>query len=200
VRTIDGLEDPVRPWVPCPEGVGWLANCAKFRDRFPTSLLWPGHTEVYLGSDQGGFIIRPTHAQVRCMYHADGTTMSKGGNPCLESCAEPGAKWWRCSWPPTALQRMMEAQNPATHNEVVLDSDAWVNNLPHTIEAFFAVQWAEELYGPPRFYIRPENQRIAQLRREYLDEYGLADDQVPLLLYDAAATPPWSGFRGAALD
>ena len=194
VRTIDGLEDPVQPWMPCASGEKWLAMCSRFNNRFPTSLLWPGHTEIYRGSDQGGFVLRSTEARVQCAYHADGTTMSKKDNPCPEFCTAPGAKFWRCAWPPTALHQMMENQKPDSHNEVVLDSSTWVEHLPRTIEAFFAVRWGEAMYGPPRFFIRPEKQRISQLHRDYLELYGLTHELVPLLLYDPAAMPPWSVF------
>lgn len=191
MRTIDGLEDPVRPWMPCPTDVKWLAMCARFRDRFPTSLLWPAHTAVYRGSDQGGVVIRPADARALCAYHGDGTTMSKGGNPCPEFCTEPGAKWWRCAWPANALQRMMENQDSAAHNEVVLDSSTWVSNLPHTVEAFFAVRWPAELLLPPHYFQPVSKQRVHRLHQEYLHEYGLSSAEVPLLVYDAARTPPF---------
>ena len=199
IRTFDGLEDPVVPWQPCPLGVGWLAMCARFRDRFPTSLLWPQHVNIYKGVDQGGMVIRAADAQPRCSYHMDGTTMSKGGEPCLESCANPGAKWWRCSWPAGMIQRMMEAQPTDSHNEVVLDASNWVANLPHTIEAFFAVRWPDDLIASPTLhYQRAENQNVHQKHREFLEKYGLTSDDVPLLLYDVrdGRSPPFSMWSG----
>ena len=187
------------PWQPCPLGVGWLAMCARFRDRFPTSLLWPQHVNIYKGVDQGGMVIRAADAQPRCSYHMDGTTMSKGGEPCLESCANPGAKWWRCSWPAGMIQRMMEAQPTDSHNEVVLDASNWVANLPHTIEAFFAVRWPDDLIASPTLhYQRAENQNVHQKHREFLEKYGLTSDDVPLLLYDVrdGRSPPFSMWSG----
>ena len=123
--------------------------------------------------------------------------MSKGGNPCAESCTLPGAKWWRCAWPADALQRMMEAQDRASHNEVVVDSSSWVDNLPHTVEAFFAVKWPAELLEAPHYFQRPENQRVVQLHRDYREEYGLTSADVPLLLFDASRSPPFSIMPGS---
>ena len=165
--------------------------CARFSDRFPTSLLWPGHTAIYRGSDQGGVILRPAEASARCAYHSDGTTMSKGGNPCPSFCTDPGAKWWKCAWPLDALQRMMEAQDPVAHNEVVLDAQAWVDHMPHTVEAFFAVRWPAELLQPPHYFQPVEKQRVRQIRRDFLEMYGVASDEVPLLVYDASRSPPF---------
>ena len=181
----------MRPWRPCPEDQKWLAMCARFRDRFPTSVLWPGHLAVYRGIDQGGMIVRAAGARVRCSYNADGTTMSKKGSPCAEWCTDPGAKWWRCSWPPDALKRMLEAQDTTSYNEVVLESSFWLDHLPDTVEAFFAVRWPDEMLGPPHDFNPPDKQNVLQARRDYLQEYHLASEDVPLLLYDAARSPPF---------
>ena len=74
------------------------------------------------------------------------------------------------------IQRMMEAQPTDSHNEVVLDASNWVANLPHTIEAFFAVRWPDDLIASPTLhYQRAENQNVHQKHREFLEKYG-ADD------------------------
>ena len=81
------------------------------------------------------------------------------------------------------------------HNEVVLDSSVWVNALPHTIQAFFAVKWPAEMIGPPHDCLPVASQRVHELHRDYLRDYGLTRDQVPLLVYDAARTPPFRELR-----
>lgn len=101
---------------------------------------------------------------------------------------------WKCAWPPDAIQRMMELQDAQSHNEIVLDSQFWVDRLPHTIEAFFAVRWPDDLLGPPHYLQRPEKQRIGELHSSFLREYGLDNDDVPLLLFDGARSPPFSTF------
>lgn len=112
MRTFDGLEHPRRPWEPCPVGQGEFSMCSRYRDRFPSSLVWPGHTGIY---GECGVVIRPSAVRVRCAYSKDGTTMSKQGDPCPFDCTRPGAKLWRCAWPPNRLQTMMENQVATPH-------------------------------------------------------------------------------------
>lgn len=186
MRAFDGLENPWRPWEPCPQDNPSLAMCARFADRFPTSLVWPGHTSVYTGNGDGGLIIRPDAFKAhsppfKCAYHGDGTTMSKGNEPCPELCTSPGAKWWRCAWPPNHLQRMMEAQKPEDHNEVVLDTSVWVASLPATIEAIYAVPYGDDSHA-----------RARGVHRDYLERYGLSAKDVPLLMYRFDQSPPFS--------
>lgn len=176
MRAFDGLEFPPQPWLPCPPNVGWLAMCARYRDRFPTSLLWPGHTEVYFGLGQGGMVIRATVASARCLYHKDGTTMSKKGDPCPFDCTSPGARLWQCAWPPTMLKTMLEHQGSEEHNEVVLDAEPWVTALPETVEAF---------YTTPD-YAWADHERVRQVAADYRRVYGLSAEEVPIVLYDPA--------------
>ena len=77
----------------------------------------------------------------------------------------------------------------------MLDSAFWVNGLPHTIEAFFAIQWPAELVGPPHYHLPPSQQLVSEVRRNYLREYGLSSADVPMLLFDAARSPPFSLMR-----
>ena len=173
MRAFDGLEFPPQPWLPCPPDVGSLAMCARYRHRFPTSLLWPGHTEVYFGLGQGGMVIRATSASAHCAYHRDGTTMSKAADPCPFDCTSPGAKLWQCAWPPTMLKTMMQHQDSAEHNELVLDAATWVAALPATVEAFYATPGSDQ-------------ERVRQAAADYRREYGLGAEEVPIVLYDPA--------------
>ena len=86
---------------------------------------------------------------------------------------------------------MLEAQDTTSYNEVVLESSFWLDHLPDTVEAFFAVRWPDEMLGPPHDFNPPDKQNVLQARRDYLQEYHLASEDVPLLLYDAARSPPF---------
>ena len=178
VRSFDGLEYPNKPWLPCPKDQPRLHMCAALSDRFPASLIWPEHTEVYKGTGEGGLVIRAQAANIRCSYHGDGFTMSKKGDPCPIYCDEPGAKLWKCAWRSNQLSKMMDA-NDGSHNEVVLDSVAWVEALPSTIEAVFAVAGEAQA-------------RARQIHQDYLRTYGLTEEVVPLLIYDPRGWPPFS--------
>ena len=50
MRAFDGLSNPGREWEPCVK--------YKSPNRFPTSLAFPGHTDIY-SNGPGGWIIRP---------------------------------------------------------------------------------------------------------------------------------------------
>lgn len=184
VRVFDDLTDPERPWLPCPRDKPWLAGCARFSDHFSASLVWPGHTEVYT-TGRGGFVLRPTAVRQVCFYHMDGTTMSKAGNPCPEFCTSPGARMWRCAWPPPQMQQGMNIQRGEDHNEIILDAATWVHNLPHTIEAVFTIPTND-----PRS--KEEARRVHQ---KYLRDTGLRVEDVPFLLYDKTKTIPFTELR-----
>lgn len=174
MRAFDGLELPYKPWMPCPTNVGPLHMCSKYRDRFPTSLVWPGHTVVYLGLGQGGLVIRPSCAFPRCMYHGDGTTMSKPDDACPELCTTPGAKLWRCAWPKDQLKSMLEHQQADQHNELVLEASEWVSRLPATVEAIFSVPKAAT----------SNHERARTAARDFRNNYGLSATELPVVLYD----------------
>ena len=79
IHVWDQLEDPKAPWQPCLRD-----NCKRFErgrlDRLPSSLVYRrmpnrGKNEsIPMFSDglRGGLILRPTAAQIRCAYPADG--------------------------------------------------------------------------------------------------------------------------------
>lgn len=181
VRVFDDLTDPARPWLPCPKDVPWLASCARFSDHFSASLIWPGHTEVYT-TGRGGFVLRPEAVRPMCFYPGDGYTMSKAGRPCPELCSSPGARMWRCAWPPAQMSRGMEMQKGEDHNEMVLDAESWVRNLPRTVEAIFAIPTHNS----------KSTEEARQVHSNYLKEHGLTVADVPLLLYDKTKSVPFS--------
>ena len=188
VRAFDGLEYPLKPWLPCPKDQPWLRMCASKADRFPTSLLWPQHTETYKGkgTGMGGVVIRPHAAKIKCSYHGDGFTMSKGGEPCPESnyCDQPGSRMYKCSWRASQLMSMMEHSDGSSHNEVVLDSQAWVEELPSTIEAIFLVDGDDEA-------------KVRKIHQDFMRDYGLTVEAFPLLRYDPKGWPPFERFNHA---
>ena len=62
------------------------------------------------------------------------------------------------------------------YNEVIVDSAAWVKNLPHTILAVYMFKGAESSAS--------ENSR--GVHAHFLKYYGLTFDQVPLVTYDSS--------------
>ena len=106
-----------------------------------------------------GLVINPELSALRCSYPNDGAT-KKSPHGCGSFCKVDKNIWDRpnpkvCSHQPlrpdqlTIMLRnyawrvrtdLCHGGNGGTcYNEVVLDSGPWVDNLPHTIEAFFYV-------------------------------------------------------------
>lgn len=185
VRAWDGLSAPGRPWEPCEEN----QFCARYRDRFATSIIYPGHPETYAS---GGFILRPEMMDLNCAYSADGGSQGVHCDPprktpeCSPGCkrwCEPsrGVKNWGCAWHPQNLKEMIEQQkilSPAGgYNEVILDAEAWVRNLPQSIMAVFVHKNAK--------LADVENSR--SVHANFLQRYGLTSDATPLVTYDIEA-------------
>ena len=76
MRAWDGLNAPGRPWAPC------QANqfCARYRDRFATSIIYPGYGDVY-ATEGGGLVIRPEEVELNCAYYSDGGSQGAICNP-----------------------------------------------------------------------------------------------------------------------
>jgi formiminotetrahydrofolate cyclodeaminase len=80
------------------------------------------------------------------------------------------------------MSRGMEIQKGEDHNEMVLDADSWVRNLPRTVEAVFAIPTHD-----PK-----STEEAKQVHRNYLKEHGLTAADVPMLLYDKTKSVPFS--------
>mmetsp|Transcript_47401 Transcript_47401/g.106896 ORF Transcript_47401/g.106896 Transcript_47401/m.106896 type:complete len:188 (-) Transcript_47401:158-721(-) len=173
---------------------GRALSCGKFGDRFPSTLLYPGQTDIY-SKGEGGFVINPSGVAILCSYDHDGLTMKPEklchppgvSNTCIPGCGTercPEDKFWRCAYPADRLQLMMESHQARTgrakdHNEVVLNADVWVSNLPRTIEAIFYLQSSNDAY----------RQRAEGVHSAFLDAYGVTAAITPLVLFDPSRWP-----------
>lgn len=114
IRGWDGLSADGMPWMPCTPG----QFCERYRDRFATSIIYPGHPDVYAN---GGFVLRPEELDMNCAYYSDGG--SQGGvclprgrsAACTPGCkrwCDParGVKNWGCAWGPEHLREMLIQQ------------------------------------------------------------------------------------------
>lgn len=86
VRQFDMLEDPERPWLPCPR-VGPHSWCKAQADRWAASLVHALNHE--LSSTQGGLVLAPT-ITLNCAYAADGNSMH-GSKSCAHTYSEADA-------------------------------------------------------------------------------------------------------------
>ena len=62
-------------------------------------------------------------------------------------------------------------------NELVLDSERWERNLPHTISAVFYPEYAGG----------PQQARAREVHAAFLQRYQLSASVVPLVVYDPIA-------------
>ena len=140
----------------------------------------------------GGIIVSPT-IRLQCAYGDDGSSYRAPDAGCYhEFCSKDDV--WRggkdghpCgfgsdvqrSWHPEDLDTMLRLYNRHSqpfkwpsfysgYNELVYGHEEWNSHLPHTIEAFVGT-----------------GALAREQRRGFIDAYGLRDDEVPLLAFDA---------------
>lgn len=75
----------------------------------------------------------------------------------------------------------LDAEWLQSYNEIILESESWVANLPHTLEAVFV------LLGSDRAF----QQRARKVHASLISEYNLSVDELPLLAYDPQAKEPF---------
>lgn len=167
LHQFDAMEDPQRPWRPCPEvnSRGEISQCAFLRDRMSAASISAGedpkyrqsHIQLFAGGT-GGVLLRPSATKVLCGYAGDGGTRGKvcaqiGMMNCIPGCIATEWDTW-CSadeskavdgwcdgrpWKVAELGTMLRrhASRMSSYNEIVVDSRAWIDRLPSSIEAFF---------------------------------------------------------------
>ncbi|KAF4697788.1 hypothetical protein FOZ60_000133 [Perkinsus olseni] len=118
---------------------------------------------IVFSVDIGGIIYNPYKNKAMCVYSEDagsddrtnrGCGCHQNDPDCLargtnNSCVldlKAGVKDLDvCWWGPENLKKMMRLQSFSMYNEVVLDTDPWRENLPHSIDAFFYIPGAAQL-------------------------------------------------------
>lgn len=198
VRQFDSLDDPARPWLPCPLK-GTQSWCAKFSDRWATSIISNRARVLYFETDfnkdnghsgVGGLVLSPD-VQIYCAYADDGNSMDPGkvcrplggdGHRCIPGCYPHGEECadvqreWMCSYPPTQLREALAAhirRGAGKNNEIVTSTRSVVASLPESIMAFFF------LAGGPAGQFR----RVSDVRSAFLRDYAwLPEGRRPPLL------------------
>jgi len=153
----------------------------------------------------GGVVVSPD-VPIMCAYGDDGSTW-RAPYGCYDSFwCDPANVWYGdydsnghkpCgfggrdqvshAWQGKHLGKMLELyrhhsqpyRSPgfySGYNELVYASNSWNPRLPHTVEAFFYVRGQDwDRNGP-----------TAEKHRQFLRQYGLTTDDVPLLSFDPA--------------
>jgi len=184
MRSWDGISAHGQPWLPCRLN----EHCARYSDRFATSIIYPGHPETYAA---GGLVLRPEEIELNCAYASDGGSQGVVCDPpgrqagCSPGCkrwCDParGVRNWGCSWPPEHLRDMIEQQKVLEpnggYNECIVDAASWVKHLPRTIMAVF-VQ-----YGASSRDVDTSR----SVHKNFLARYGVSADETPFVTYDVS--------------
>ena len=157
--------------------------------------------------NRGGLLLHPDHVQLDCLYGIDGATyhLDNPHNPgCTDAFCDArhmtDQNGGFCSfsgypvlaWAPRdlklALDLHLEHGNgwtaPAFHsgyNELILNSPKLNEKLPQSIMGFFSIKGQSPVTDDLGYGI---NINVVDAHRQFLAEYGLTEDRVPMLELD----------------
>lgn len=194
-------------------------KCKSSNARVSASLIRKGFSNVW-SVGQGGFVVNPTRAVVKCAYARDGHSCATPTG-CDPWCSSGQRKFFGCAYPAPQLYDALseQVQRYASvaalppeeeafgqyqllghlqdrYNEVVLDATAWTEALPYIIEAVV-------LHAHASFAQQAATRAVhAQLLSSFPVLQGRwvvvkgrwqrdTRTSLPLLVYDAAASPPF---------
>ena len=151
----------------------------------------------------GGVIVSPSHAHVRCAWSSDSGSMDRresgcgchettAGNVTPAACNASCASAWvqehggQCSWGPREISSMLAQmyQFHFVYNEVIVDPQAWIANLPDTIVAF----WYAHNH-PARPCDASCVNNTVHAYTGFIETYPEAKGRVPLLALDVHGGP-----------
>ena len=162
------------PWMPCDSG--WCKNASRW---LSTSVINAAH---HPGLSDGGMILKPGATQVLCSHYRDFESLHDG---CATDVNKhDGAAFHDQPFPPDDLKGMLQASLTYTqaYNEVLVDGKVYVDNLPHSVAAFYY-----GLLGSDDNWPRVH---ATQMYVAFLDFYKLGEDQLPLVQFDLGAADP----------
>ena len=198
IRQLDTLDEPGKPWLPCP--LGGASWCAKFSDRWATSIVNRDARVTYFetlhggnAGGVGGLVLSPA-VQIFCAYADDGNSMDQNkvctplggdGRNCIPGCYPVGQQCadmrrdWLCSYPPSQLRDALEAQRTRDggllkNNEIVVSTKSVTDLLPNSVEAFFIVRGSAS----------DERQKVLAAHAAFLRAYPRMPSPPPLLYMD----------------
>mgnify|MGYP006950465998 CR=1 FL=1 len=137
-----------------------------------------------------GVVIRPdsTGGLIRCAYPRDGNSMNTEPHGCGWGSMQPDqfAEMMRASQSnayqsacaPSWLPPSAEDRSGCRYNEIVLDGYVWKQRLPFLVEAiFYPVGGHVDAW-------EGDANRAREIQRNFVEAYGLALPDAPLLAYD----------------
>lgn len=172
IHTFDETEDYNELWKPCT--TGW---CVKYQTFWSTSVVNAKQRNTFTSS---GIVLTPAHTKVLCSWPKDiAETGSLGTveDPCSTRFDEG-----RGPYASDELEEMLSLSMNAgdhweQHNEVVVDSQVYLDNLPSSIAAVVYFEDASD----------EERVKATETYLSLLDTYGLTVDDIFLLRLNRAA-------------
>jgi len=170
----------------------------------------PGFNIPIYSFDLAGLILSPSSNRLLCAYPYDVGTLERVCEPrgvsewCIPGCTPyPGHSTWcdlnnwefPCAFRPSALTAAMRRRDELArevaatkiwddhkyYDELIFESAAFVEKLPHSVEAMFYVptNCDGDIHDGPRCedYVRAAH-------RKFLQNFTLSEIQVPLLKFD----------------
>lgn len=203
MHQFDNFEARGKPWAPCDGSTRYACHANQFAGRMSAFIIFrdmknrKDRVRVPLISYGGGVVVNPT-IKLKCAYGDDGSTFRANGG-CYDRWCDPHNVWSGGSpcgfgganrvdhaWHSYNLDSMLRLytqhsqpyQNPrfySGYNELVYDASQWNTHLPDTVEAFFGL-FTTNGFNP--------NGATATQHKNFLREYGVSADEVPLLDFD----------------
>lgn len=155
--------------------------------------------------NRGGLILDPSYATVDCIYGIDGATyhLDNPSHPgCTDTLCNTYSNPFPCgfgggyveAWGPQDLKLVLETyaehgvhyHAPGFHsgyNEFIVNSPRLNENLPQAIMGFFFPKGQSTVTSDLGFGIMVD---VVSAHAAFLNEYQLTNEQVPLLVLDAA--------------
>ena len=183
VHVLDSWEDQEKPWRSKDAGKD-LASSIVHAGQHGAGGVMP----IYRGGG-AGFILRPGATPIKC-----GNGGETGRGECQGWCPSISVTEWlddnwrrtpvngdNCrqgSWRPADFPAYLRRQEKwqllnhrLEHNEIIVDKWQWNNALPRIIDAFFVTKGQQPAH-------------MAELHKQFLAEYGLAEEICPMVALD----------------
>ena len=183
VHGFDGTElNEMHRWLPC--ATGFCKGAVRY---WSASVINQVHPATWGGN---GLVFSPSRGKVLCSHTCDFGSLNSG---CAAS-APDGFNGTGRPYPPDHLKDMLQRSmyEPGltrAYNEVLLDTKDYVDQLPHSLAAFYYKEAADA----------HSQVSAAHAYVSFLDAYNLTEDSIPLLMFHTTSGGKMEG-RHAITD
>ena len=169
VHGFDGTElNEAHRWMPC--DTGFCKGALKY---WSPSVINQHHPATW---GANGLVFSPSRTKVLCSHFCDFGSLNSG----CDASAPDGFNGTAKPYPPDHLKDMLGRSMYAdglknAYNEVLIDMNEYVNNLPHSVAGFYYKENADA-----HAQVEAAHAYVA-----FLDNYNLTEESIPLLKFGA---------------